>query len=172
MARLPSAEGAGLSSFVPQSGARAMAPPAAWTTPRIVIPTDPRLFMKQAGRAEGSAVVPCLRRLPFLACHPERSEARSAERSRRTPITAREQLGSPLTERAAPRFYRGPSTPRSSAMADNLVAQDDNITKFGMTAPSLLPSSDPNYSAAHTVFTSVYASSTSWPISRPHPDCL
>src|SRR5437588_10896783 len=29
-----------------------------------------------------------------------------------------------------------------------------------------------NQIAAHTAFTSVYRSSTSWPISRPQPDCL
>ena len=32
--------------------------------------------------------------------------------------------------------------------------------------------SNRNYSAVHTDFTSVYSSSASWPISRPHPDCL
>ena len=30
----------------------------------------------------------------------------------------------------------------------------------------------PTYSAAQTALTSVYCSNTSWPISRPQPDCL
>lgn len=34
------------------------------------------------------------------------------------------------------------------------------------------PSSTVTYSALQTAFTSVYCSKTSWPISRPQPDCL
>ena len=44
---------------------------------------------------------------------------------------------------------------------DDLVAQDDNIKAI-----------TGRYSAEHTDFTSVYSSRTSWPISRPQPDCL
>src|SRR5581483_316749 len=39
-------------------------------------------------------------------------------------------------------------------------------------ATSPRPGSEPSYIGVQTAFTSVYCSSTSWPISRPQPDCL
>jgi hypothetical protein len=40
-----------------------------------------------------------------------------------------------------------------------------------LPTPTLLCVSD-GYSRTVTAFTSVYSSNASWPISRPHPDCL